>query len=132
MDEKPKRRWFRFRLSTVLILIAILAWALACRVHIDHGGDTYSNIGFPQGIGFSVTTNHLPWVIDHIGLEDVDNVCLSASWRNQADMHEHWLTFTPKSVLWSPVALIAFLAWKAAWAVVERRRARRITAPPLS
>ena len=30
MDEKPKRRWFRFRLSTVLILTAIVAWAMAC------------------------------------------------------------------------------------------------------
>jgi hypothetical protein len=26
MDQKQKRRWFRFRLSTLLILIAIAAW----------------------------------------------------------------------------------------------------------
>lgn len=127
MDEQPKRRWFRCRLSTVLILTAIVAWAFACRVKFNHGGGTYSNIGSPQGIGFSVTTNHLPWALDHIGLQDVDNVCLSASWRDQAAVHEYWLTFTPKSILWSPVALIAFLAWKAAWAVIERRRARRVT-----
>ena len=31
MDEKPRRRWFRFRLSTVLILTAIVAGGMACR-----------------------------------------------------------------------------------------------------
>ncbi|MGD9646475.1 MAG: hypothetical protein AB7U73_12240 [Pirellulales bacterium] len=29
MDEKPKRRWFQFRLSTWLVLVAILGWAMA-------------------------------------------------------------------------------------------------------
>ena len=32
MDEKPKRRWFRFRLSTWLVLVAgmaLVAWAVA-------------------------------------------------------------------------------------------------------
>lgn len=29
MDVKPTRRWFRFRLSTVLILTAIVAWGMA-------------------------------------------------------------------------------------------------------
>lgn len=31
MDQQSKRRWFQFRLSTWLILIAILAWAMAVR-----------------------------------------------------------------------------------------------------
>lgn len=29
MDEKPQRRWFRFRLSTVLMLTAIVAWGMS-------------------------------------------------------------------------------------------------------
>ncbi len=47
MDEKPaKRRWFRFRLSTVLILTAILAWAtrrrrVACRPYVVFYEPTY-------------------------------------------------------------------------------------------
>lgn len=31
MNEPSKRRWLRFRLSTVLILTAILAWGMATR-----------------------------------------------------------------------------------------------------
>jgi hypothetical protein len=34
MDDKPQRRWFRFRLSTVLILTAIVAWGMACRPYL--------------------------------------------------------------------------------------------------
>jgi len=30
MSENP-RRWYQFRLSTILVLVAILAWAMACR-----------------------------------------------------------------------------------------------------
>lgn len=30
MSEKPRRRWFQFRLSTWLVLVAIAAWAMAC------------------------------------------------------------------------------------------------------
>ncbi|MBX9790305.1 MAG: hypothetical protein K2Y37_15410 [Pirellulales bacterium] len=34
MDEKPKRRWFLFRLSTVLILTAIAAWIMVTRPRV--------------------------------------------------------------------------------------------------
>ena len=39
MDEKPKRRWFRFRLSTVLILTAIVAWYMASLPFYDPDAD---------------------------------------------------------------------------------------------
>jgi hypothetical protein len=29
MNEQPKRHWFRFRLSTVLILTALTAWGMS-------------------------------------------------------------------------------------------------------
>ena len=34
MSEQPKRRWYQFRLSTVLILIAIAAWAMALPAYV--------------------------------------------------------------------------------------------------
>jgi hypothetical protein len=38
MHATSKRRWFRFRLSTVLILTALTAWAMATRpqFHLHH------------------------------------------------------------------------------------------------
>jgi len=53
MEEKPKRRWFRFRLSTVLILTAIAAWGMALQpwatTHYEHFTQPFQ-IG---GIGLS-------------------------------------------------------------------------------
>ena len=83
MDAKPKRRWFRFRLSTVLILTAILAWAMSCWPWLI---PVYTFYIRPK-IGHGETT----WVVN-------------------------------RPLLWPALALAAFLAWKAAWAVVEHRR----------
>ena len=38
MDEKPRRRLFRFRLSTVLILTAIVAWGMATGLPYERHG----------------------------------------------------------------------------------------------
>jgi hypothetical protein len=40
MDEKPKRRWFRFRLSTVLVLTAIVALGMAYQPKLESGSVT--------------------------------------------------------------------------------------------
>jgi hypothetical protein len=77
MDEKPKRRWFHFRLNTWLVLFALLpAYA---------GGV----IKFVSTIAVGGSSNISRGPID--------------------DGYPFY-------------ALAAFLAWKAAWAVVERRR----------
>jgi hypothetical protein len=34
MTEKPSHRWFQFRLSTVLILTAIVAWGMALPAYV--------------------------------------------------------------------------------------------------
>jgi hypothetical protein len=34
MPNPPRRRWFQFSLRTMLILTAIVAWAMACRPYI--------------------------------------------------------------------------------------------------
>lgn len=101
MDDKPKRRWFRFRLSTVLILTAILAWAMATRpffvlVATENGRyvvfDPHSSATLKEGRSLYPDTT--PMVYD-------------------------WINPRLK---WPALAFAAFLAWKAAWAVVERRR----------
>ena len=122
MDEQPqkpeakhlqaKRRWFRFRLSTVLILTAIVAWGMACRPHI----------------GLEYWTNPLTSRTHVVGYIPEDR---DGSWRFEASS---WNVSTSRGLIvhvgpnpqlaWPTLALAAFLAWKAAWAVVERRRRR--------
>ncbi len=85
-NDKPKRRWFRFRLSTVLILTAIVAWGMARWPLLEE--DYYLML---RAIPYPGPSRPFP--------------------------------------LKGPLlALAAFLAWKAAWAVVERRR--RLPAAP--
>jgi hypothetical protein len=81
MQEKPRRRWFQFKLSTVLILTAIAAWGMAIPPLVV--------------TGYSGTLTHL---------DEVRSV--------------------NPTLGWPALALAAFLAWKAAWAVVERRRSK--------
>ena len=79
MDEKPKRRWFRFRLSTWLVLMALLP-AIAGQLT-----DFFGTIA--QGGSSNIS---------------------------RGPIDDGWLT----------LVLAAFLAWKTAWALVERRRSR--------
>ena len=52
MADQPKRRWFRFKLSTVLILTAIAAWGMACRpwwIHRVDSGLASHFVDIPKG-----------------------------------------------------------------------------------
>ncbi|MBX9788474.1 MAG: hypothetical protein K2Y37_06125 [Pirellulales bacterium] len=97
MDEKPKRRWFRFRLSTVLILTAILAWGMATRPHIVPGPGA-----------------HIIWTPPETKAER-DSI-----WTRWGTPYAN-RKLNP-ALRWPAIALAVFLSWKAAWAVVERRR----------
>lgn len=81
MPFLPKR-WFRFRLSTVLILTAIAAWAMACPLF-----ETVTVFQRRQMIVSGTPIRRL----SELGILPI-------------------------------VALAAFLAWKATWAIIERRR----------
>jgi hypothetical protein len=110
MDEKPKRRWFRFRLSTVLILTAIAAWAMAIRPRVVATTRDYH-----------VGDSNLPWLVR-------DSFARHPGLRHVVLTQE---SFNPQ--LLSPtLALVAFLAWKAARAVVERRRRVKLASVPAS
>jgi len=116
MDEKPKRRWFRFRLSTVLILTAILAWGMACRPRI---GINCENLTRKFSVGYS---------FDDFDARD-SLLAINLVIYTTGGFIAFSIYVGPVAELaWPALALAAFLAWKAAWAVVERGH-RRMPAP---
>jgi hypothetical protein len=110
MDEKPKRRWFRFRLSTVLILTAIVAWAMATRPHVILR--TWKNFGLSPEYKWFVRITAA--TVNPNGT--FDERCMEV--------------LIPAMSLWPAIALAAFLAWKAAWALGPRIVRRRPSAAP--
>ena len=126
MDEQPKRRWFRFRLTTVLILTAIVAWGMSCFPRAYWGHTLY------RGNSFDI---YLSLQIDHLHLYGIqlesalsDDLFFLAGIDSSDFGHEWWIGVSPKRVAWPALALLCFLAWKAAWTVVERRRRRAAAA----
>jgi hypothetical protein len=101
MDEKPKRRWFQFRLSTWFVLVAIFGWAFLLHSKVIFWYDSIpvamsnSSVQLGAAINWQPTGRTVYWQVT-IGIE----------------------------LLYPALALAAFLAWKTAWAVVERRRRR--------
>jgi hypothetical protein len=127
MDEKPKRRWFQFRLSTWFVLVAILAWGMVARPLLDFDASSLLIEGsLARGLSMSA---YLDYPIETLRGDDrdADNVCLAVEWTTRGDVYVYWLAIVPKYGAWPILALVAFLAWKAAWAVVACRRARRAT-----
>ncbi|MGD9647489.1 MAG: hypothetical protein AB7U73_17375 [Pirellulales bacterium] len=64
MHEQPPRRWFRFKLSTVLILTAIAAWGMACRPWGQYKHDALSIPALTKTIHFEVR-----WDIPNVSSE---------------------------------------------------------------
>ena len=129
----PPRRWFRFRLSTVLILIMTLAWGMATRPWSEHfhaEGHVYvaphEQPVLPEGAVLVLRRPRTPFNLhDFKYLQDggrLDDVCY---WTRDFTERNPYF-FYPAGIL--ALALATFLAWKAAWAVVERRR-RKSAAP---
>ena len=102
MRLSPSRRWFQFRLSTWFVLVAILGWAFAVR----------------PVVVFDYHTAILGDPVDHR-----PRFWIGINWGMGARYDFKTLEFGPiPDLLWPVLALAAFLAWKAACAVVERRR----------
>lgn len=101
MDEKPKRRWFRFRLSTWLVLVVTACWALAIRpvYVINQGEETiWVGPGFPGPVTVPAGMNR---------------VYLGPDFEYTVDRRH----FNPQ-YKWAILVVAAFFIWK----VVERRR----------
>src|SRR4051812_3405217 len=99
MNDNPNRRWFQFSLSTWLILVAILCWAMA--------------VG-PTKV---VLYEYAEPLSDGIELDiSPEQIALGGS-------HERYAAKEWNSDFVFPaLAFFAFLAWKAVWRLVERRR----------
>ena len=114
MDEKPKRRWFQFRLSAWFVLVAILAWAMTCRplYVVGEGVIEVSRGEFVAN-----------WIDLHYGAFEMDD----GSLRYFRKFEHRGLN---QRLYWPALALAAFLAWKAAWAIGPRLVRRRKSAAP--
>lgn len=66
MDDSQgtKSRWFRFRLSTVLILTAIVAWGMVTRPSIRCGGDQLFTSNRGNGLSLGVEADSLSQLIE--------------------------------------------------------------------
>ncbi|MGD9647491.1 MAG: hypothetical protein AB7U73_17385 [Pirellulales bacterium] len=102
--------WFRFKLSTVLILTAIAAWAMTMLVRL------------PVLVLTSPTTADYV-EIDHFGdSKGVERMRQQfPGWQPSI---ERRLVIGARMIQ-PALALVAFLAWKAAWAAIARRRRTR-------
>lgn len=110
MDEKPNRtwrRWFQFRLSTWLVLVGIVAWAMATRpyVVINDGTESVWVHGFGRFIAQPGET-HIQFGTRQIAVD-----------------RRH---INPR-LRWPALALTAFIGWKAFWLIPEIRRENRPT-----
>ena len=95
----PPRRWFQFRLSTWFVLVGILAWAMMCRpwtlpARIVEGSDV-------QGLTVEVRPGDFE---------------MAGQFRMEVPMNP--------ALRYPALALAALVGWRAAWAIVERRRKR--------
>lgn len=100
----PRRCWFRFRLSTWFVLVAILAWALATPVWLL---ETKGGIVIP---GFFAYTDRTP--------DSRSGVLVEATYGLNPNLK------------FPPLALCAFIAWKRFRVSQERRRERANAAGP--
>jgi len=113
-DTLPRRRWYQFRLSTVLVLVAISAWAMA-----------YWPWGKSALRSFDYYQPYEPGIEGRIYVRQGLGLSLGL-WRSPPHTSyrlecEH----IPGQLMWPASALIAFLTWKWTWPRVVRWRERR-------
>jgi hypothetical protein len=95
MDAHPKRRRFRFRLSTVLILTAITAWGMTIPRCVRHGA--------PYFVHYLAAAPPPPGAVDRKP--------------GQTAFLIYDLKLNP-AVLRPALTLAVFLDWKAVWAIL--------------
>lgn len=114
--DPPPRRWYQFRLSTILVLVAIAAWVMACRPLWIDGMDSWRQIThaeYMQRLEVSLDARRLPeWrrpPTTIVAMTGPPSFYIEEPGPN------------PK-LKWPILALAAFLTWKLSWAIVGRAR----------
>jgi len=106
-EAKRRWRWPRFKLSTILVLVAVAAWAMAYWPYYEKMDPIVAMIN-------DATTPHVP---PH------------QPWSGYWGLDEHlwfWkVKLTVEKLLLPELALVVFLTWKGAW-TLEARLAQRM------
>jgi len=114
--ETPRRRWFQFRLSTWFVLVGVLCWALACWPWIVE-----------RQVTLKVYGGNDHWTLDELSPNRFFGfIRYIESNATKAALIERQTIPNP-ALIYPSLALLAFIAWKVAWLVVERRRTRAAT-----
>jgi len=112
LTQQPciRRRWFQFKLSTTLVLVGILAWAMSSG---SYGEATWSalNRAAPSEM-------YSDWAIG------ADGATLELDAILGARVMQATVYVSPK-IIWPLVAFAAFLSWKLGCAIAARRKPRR-------
>jgi len=126
-EAKRRWRWPRFKLSTILVLVGIAAWAMACRPTLDWGITTVPDSRPPGRAGIAIQTNFTSGylVIPDLPETTFDNTAIVWFGSANRTLTTRWISVTPKSAGWPLLALAAFLTWKLGWVIVGRRMRRR-------
>lgn len=104
---QPRRRWYQFGLSTLLVLVAILCWSIAVGPKISFerqgGRSPYRSLSSPEAwvIYFGVVRTHY-----------------STTLTEQSKV----VVVLPTAIIWPAFALLGFIAWKIGWTITERRK----------
>jgi len=112
-EPTTRRRWYQFRLSTVLVLVGIAAWVMALRpwYYVVYMGEFSS--GYVAGT--EPPAGAVYW-----------SIAIMLSSGSLLAAHSLQVSFGPDPQLLGPLfALGAFLTWKWTWPCVVRGRARQ-------
>jgi len=118
--QHPSRRWYQFRLSTILVLVAILAWGMALRPWLAFELQDFFPMGNQAGAGLSAS-----WHGEggpNATYEEGLIVWLYAFGGSARSANGLLIMAGPNNVAWPILALATFLAWK--WIAARRKRRR--------
>jgi len=124
MPLLPPRRWFRFRLSTWFVLVALLAWAMTLRPYYTNGR-LFMVLVDPK---IAAEARQQPFISNRI---DVHNWGMSISEQKARQRNRPEIGFdnyntrvwywrsrlTLERLAYPALALAAFVGWKTAWAL---------------
>jgi len=125
MDAKIPRRWYQFRLSTILVLVGLLAWVMALRPAVDSDYDSGLGLG-EHFVMITARFDDRPYNADPYVAIAYDNIRVSLLIEWGDWMSEAWLSLTPKGAVYPALALVAFVAWTRIRPRIERLRLGRL------
>ncbi|MBX9788891.1 MAG: hypothetical protein K2Y37_08230 [Pirellulales bacterium] len=120
----PPRRWFRFKLSTVLILTAIAAWEMSLSPYFEEGPVTYYRQVLEVPPGASIAYG------PEIKVRSGEPPPFRHGYQTPHVSRRMWQKTLAPQLRYPIVALVVFLAWKAAWVVGPRLVRRGQSAAP--